>query len=61
MEKSGEKFEYRVIGWRNFEKEQVRKQLDDLFDDGWELDGPEYIKAGMLVDMTNQRLRRKRP
>ena len=53
-------YEYRVIGWRNFESENVQSQLDALLADGWELDGKVYVKAGLLVDLYNQSLRRSR-
>ena len=59
MTETDEEYEYRVIGWRNFEKESISAVLDNLLANGWELDGDEYVKAGMLVDLTNQRLRRR--
>lgn len=55
-----DEYEYRVIGWRHFENEKVQEQIDALIADGWEVDGEVYVKAGMLLDLSNQRLRRKR-
>lgn len=59
MTQKDDEFEYLVVGWRDYEKEGVQAQLERLMDEGWELDGNEYVKVGMLVDLTNQRLRRR--
>lgn len=59
MAETEEEYEYRVIGWRDFEKENISAVLEDLIANGWELDGDEYVKAGMMIDLTNQRLRRR--
>ncbi|WP_420429552.1 hypothetical protein [Kordiimonas sp.] len=55
-----DEYEYRVIRWRHFENEKVQEQIDELIADGWEVHGEGYVKAGMLIDLSNQRLRRKR-
>jgi len=55
---SSEDFEFTCVEWRNFERENVQEKLDRLVDEGWEIDGEEHCKAGMVVDLYWQQLRR---
>jgi len=53
-----DQYEFRTLAWRNAEVEKIDQQIEELLADGWELDGPSNIKAGMLVDLYWQSLRR---
>ena len=53
-----EEFEYRVVEWRNFERENVRATFDELLADGWEIDGGGYTKAGWGADLSMQGFKR---
>lgn len=53
-----DEFEYRCVEWRAFQEEKAQKEMDRLIADGWELDGPSSVKAGMSVDLYWQQLRR---
>lgn len=55
-----EEYEYRHFEWRAFQEEDVRAQLKQLLLDGWELDGPEGVKAGTFVDLYWQKVKRRK-
>lgn len=55
-----EEYEYHHLEWRAFQEEEVRAQLRQLLADGWELDGPEGVKAGMFADLYWQKIKRRK-
>lgn len=55
-----DEFEYRCLEWRAVQEEEVRAQLSQLLANGWELDGPEGVKAGTFVDLYWQKIKRRK-
>jgi len=51
-------YEYRVMEWRNAEREGVEGKKTALLAIGWEVTGPVRVKAGMTVDLYMQSYRR---
>lgn len=51
-------FEYRCVEYRDFDQENVQEKLRALVADGWESDGDPVVRAGSMVDMYMQQLRR---
>jgi len=55
-DKKIETYQTRTIEWRDFESEHVEQTLKDLIKNGWEVDGPAQVKAGMYTDLYFQKL-----
>lgn len=53
-------FEYRVLEWRDYEKEGVATKMQELRKLGWEPDGEEQVKAGMFTDLYFQSFKRRK-
>lgn len=60
VESDNDEYEYCTLEWREFQEAEVREKLRRLQADGWELDGPEGVRAGMSVDLYWQQLRRRK-
>ena len=59
-ESDNDEYEYCTLEWREIQEAEVSEKLRRLQADGWELDGPEGVRAGMFVDLYWQQLRRRK-
>ena len=52
-------FEYRVLEWRDYEKEGVATKIQELQKLGWESEGGQQVKAGTFTDLYFQSFKRR--